>query len=416
MKTDDLRAWWRDRNAVDLGIAWLFASMLSVPLSGETTLAALAALALGWLAWTAAGRAGQITPWRELGLMALAIGSITIAKAVSVLWSISPHDTLRNVGTHLHFVFWLPLVVLFRRAERPVDSMLWGVRLAALALFIWTLWFWLRNGIQLNPHFRLKAGAQNEGVLGQLTAVMVLWLAWVWRCRPTFGNLTWVLMGICAVVAAGGRTHITVMVAGLALIAIVVWRDRPSVAGRLRVLGVSSVLVVAMALALSSRMEQAWQEAWSYVSAPELAVTSSVGNRVGIYDAAWRALPDSPWLGFGAGTTRAVVARYSPVDAAPFASTSHYHQQVLQVVMETGILGLALCIVALWYASHWIRQRSGADPRIWPLYAILVLTTMGVGMFTGSLQQGLIHVFIVSVLAVLGAQCLKPPNPPRGGA
>ena len=33
--------------------------------------------------------------------------------------------------------------------------------------------------------------------------------------------------------------------------------------------------------------------------------------------------------------------------------------------------------------------------------------TAGVGLFTGSLQQGLIHTFIVTVLAVLGAQRLK---------
>ncbi len=71
--------------------------------------------------------------------------------------------------------------------------------------------------------------------------------------------------------------------------------------------------------------------------------------------------------------------------------------------METGLLGLFACIAALAVLTRWMR----ADRRVWPYYLILVGVTAGVGLFTGSLQQGLIHTFIVTVLSVLGAQRLK---------
>lgn len=406
-----LRAEWQASNGYDLSIAWLFATMLTVPVAGEASLLLLAlgslpAMAQALLRWPRAA-----IPWREVGLMAAAVGSITVVKALSALWSVSPHASLKDTGTHLHFVFWLPLTLLFLRAHRPVDAMVLGARAALLGLIVWTLWFWWRYGIQLNWADRLEAGAQNAGVLGQLATMLVLWMGWLWRREPSVPNLLWMLAGVGPVVASGGRVHIVVMALGLISIAALAWRSKPARVWRLRVLLGGGPLLALLTSALAPRMEQAWDEALSYSTAPQEAVATSVGNRIGLYDAAWRAFPDSPWLGFGAGTSKVVVPRYASVDA-PFAATSHYHQQAIQVLLETGVLGFALCLLAVLYVSAWFRNRGeAADERIWPFYGALLYTTASVGMFTGSLQQGLIHVFMVAVLAVLAAQSLKPAAP-----
>lgn len=392
-------------NGHDLAIAGLFAGMLTVPAMGETALALylLTALAL-WMArpWQTQPAPA---PWRALMLPALAIGSIALLKLLSTLWSIHPGQSLRNFNTHLHFLFFLPLALGFCRARRPLDALLLGVHLATAGLLAWSLWFWYSHGLAFHPMIRLEAGAQNPGVLGQLAGLQALWLAWLWRCRPTRARLLWALAAMCPVIAAGGRSHILVMLLGWALIVLLACRDHSRWKDRLRIAGAASLLCGTLMLALMPRMELAWIEATDYSASPETTVGTSVGNRVGLWDAAKRALPHAPWLGFGAGTSREVVAQYSPVQAE-FAVTSHYHNQLLQVVMETGLLGLALCLLALAALSAWMRTHRHSHPFLWPAYGWLVFSTAAVGLFTGSLQQGLLHSHIVATLAVLAAQAL----------
>lgn len=388
-------------NKVDAWIAWIFASMLSIPLAGEINM--LAGMVFIIYAWSKRSTSGSESFSKSLWLCALAISSIVVIKAVSWFWSIAPASTLRSVANHLHFLLWSPLLIVFFRAEEPLKAMLAGARLAVAGLFVWSVWFWLKNGVELHAWIRLEAGAQNPGVLGQLATVLALWMALIWKNSLNRADLLWVFLAVCPVVAAGGRSHIVVMAIGLVCIALTAaWGAKRSARWHIGVALFGAVLFGALAMALAPRMLQAWQEVRDYQHDSARAVGSSVGNRVGLYHVAWKAFPDSPWVGFGAGTSKAVVERYSPI-ATKFAVVRHYHQQLLQVVMETGLLGLMACFAALVVVSRWMYR----DRAVWPYYLILMAVTAGVGLFTGSLQQGLIHTFIVTALAVLGAQRLR---------
>lgn len=395
---------WTSRgNAMDAWIVWFFATMLTIPLGGEANLLVSVVAALVLLLRN--GQPSDVTRQLSTGfwMCALAVGSIAVSKGVSWFWSIAPAQTLDSTANHLHFLLWAPLVLFFARAQEPLEAMLLGARIATAGLLAWSVYFWWRHGVELHPWIRLEAGAQNPGVLGQLATVFALWMGWMWRQAPSRVNLLWVVAAVFPVVAAGGRSHIVVMAAGLTLIGLMaVWRAKKSLGWHVGVLLLGAALVGGLGQALAPRMLQAWQEVQSYQHDSATAVGSSVGNRIGLYHVARQALPDSPWVGFGAGTSRAVVEQYSSF-AAQFAVVRHYHQQLLQVLMETGLLGLLACIAALTVLTRWMR----ADVRVWPYYLILVGVTAGVGLFTGSLQQGLIHTFIVTALAALGAQRLK---------
>ena len=390
-------------NGVDVWIAWFFASMLTLPLAGEMNLLVSILAALVILLRGMPHTAGAIDFSGSFWVCAMAIGSIVVAKGASWFWSIAPALTIKSTVLHLHFFLWVPLVWLFSRAAQPLEAMLIGVRVGILGLLMWSGLFWLRHGIELDALTRLEAGAQNPGVLGQLATVFVLWMGWLWTVEPRKGKLFWVLAAVCPVIAAGGRSHIVVMAVGLSLLGFMaVWRAKKSFLWNFWVLVLALGLIVGLIQALAPRMNDAWREVVAYQHDPAAAVGSSVGNRIGLYHVAWQAFPDAPWVGFGAGTSLAVVKHYSPY-AERFAVARHYHQQVLQVVMETGLIGLLACMVALVIITRWM----GADHRVMPYYLGLVGVTAGTGLFTGSLQQGLIHTFIVTALAVLGAQRLR---------
>lgn len=386
---------------MDAWIAWFFAAMLTIPLAGEVSLLASMFAALVFHKGRHSAAAGQLSS--GFWACALAIASVVAVKGVSWYWSIAPAYTLDATVNHLHFLLWAPLVLLFVRAQEPLEAMLLGVRIAIVGLLAWSVFFWWHHGIALQPLVRLEAGAQNPGVLGQLATVFALWMAWLWKESPNRFNLIWVLVAACPVLAAGGRSHIVVMALGLLIIGLMtVWRAKKSAGWHVGVVVLAVGLAAGLAQILAPSMGQAWKEVQYYQHDSATAVGSSVGNRIGLYHVALQAFPDAPWAGFGAGTSRAVVERYSPI-ADQFAVTRHYHQQLVQVVMETGLLGLLACLAALVVVARWMH----ADRHLWPYCLIMMGVTAGVGMFTGSLQQGLIHTFIVTVLAVMGAQRLR---------
>jgi O-antigen ligase len=292
----------------------------------------------------------------------------------------------------------------------------------------WVLVHWARYGVALNPMARLDAGAQNAGVLGQLAGVVTLWATLAYIRRPSWVGLACGLAMLAVVYTAGGRSHIFVTLVGVVVLMagnLLLRVRRP----RSRVYGFAalSALVLVATLALWPRLLTAYTEVRAYEQAVKVApgaavngeataaVGTSVGNRAGLYHVAHQAFTDSPWLGFGAGTARAVVERYSPL-SGHFAVTSHYHQQYIQVLMDTGVLGMVLASVALWVLTRWMHQRCLQAPFLWACYLALLGSTAAVGLFTGALQQGLIHTFLVTSLAVLGAQACRaqethPPEP-----
>lgn len=193
----------------------------------------------------------------------------------------------------------------------------------------------------------------------------------------------------------------------------------------LKVLSVSTLLCAAALVAhgMWPNLKQAQQEVEAYQhnavdsstalsdSDAAAAVGTSVGNRAGLFHVALQAFPDAPWLGFGAGTSAKVVALYSPM-AQHFAVTRHYHQQYVQILMDTGMVGFAMAAGALIALSLWLRAHSSQNRLLWGCYLALLYSTAAIGLLTGALQQGLVHAFLVMALAVMGAQACQANSKP----
>lgn len=407
------------KTLADYLITWTFATILVLPGSGELTL--LVSMLAGLFVWIKnPASARQFIQVHALWLPSLAVASLPLMKGLSWIWSIDPVLTLNDMATHLHFLMWLPLVLLYRQAHNPLDAMLFGTRIAAVLLLAWSIANWWQYGLSISIEGRLEAGAQNAGVLGQLVGIMALWWTLAYWRTPSWRALATALALLAAVYAAGGRSHIAVAGAGIATLFAV--RVLFQTKGRwLRVLSVSVLLGGSTLLVggMWAPIQQAAHEMDSYRQNatesgaaqpngdPSAAVGTSVGNRAGLYHVALTAFPDSPWLGFGGGTTKKVVSLYSPM-STHFAATRHYHQQYLQVLMDTGIAGLLMASTALLALTLWLRARSRQDFLLWACYLALLYSTAAVGMLTGVLQQGLIHAFLVMALAVMGAQACIP--------
>lgn len=409
---------------VDAWITACFALMLTGKGMGEAmfSITAMAAIVLLWREpWLATVRVHRLM-W-----IALAIASITLYKTASLAWAIDVPAAIRNVGTHLHFVFWLPLVVLFTRAQAPLDAMMRGLHWSAALLVVWLLVHATRYGLQLPPlvgDARFEGGAQNPGVFGQLATVSALWLVASACMHFRAATAASALLMVVTVVLASGRSHLLALALGLfCVLASALWmRGRAVFRAKTSAwLMLPVAIIMSALLAITPAFEQALQEFTAYarlayssestVPAPaandiQRVVGNSVGNRAALYDIAAEAFPDSPLVGFGAGSTPAVVKQYAPA-AAQFMSPGHFHQQYIHVALEGGLLGAALALMALLCVTRWFAHHRASHRQVWWNYLALIGTYAAVGLFTGVLQQGLIHAFTVMALAALAAEVMR---------
>jgi len=418
---------------MDIWITAFFAVVLTVKGAGELAFAFSVVAAL--VMWKRSKLLIAEVDRVSLRWIALAIASLPCLKALSVLWSIDPGRTITDVGTHLHFIFWLPLTLLFLRAREPLEAFVRGLLWAAALMVIWAITHAIHYGIHvppLNADGRLEAGAQNPGVLGQLATVCALSLAVATALRYRFMHLCGTSVMTLTVVLAAGRSHMLALGIGLLTILIAILFSRGDVCQRGSRRGAAWLVLPAVLawgglIAMTPAFQQALQEFRGYqtfnaapppvgsaantppADAVQHAVGNSVGNRAALYDIATRAFPDSPVLGFGAGSTQAIATHYAG-DAVQFMWAAHFHQQYLQVLLETGVIGAiaasaALCAIAMWF---WRRTVAKRQLR-WT--AMALIGTFGVvGLFTGVLQQGLVHSFATMMLAVLAAEVLKRPD------
>jgi len=409
---------------IDAWIAACFALMLTGKVMGEAMFAVSSIFAIVLLYrsfWLATARA------HRLAWIALAVASITLYKGASLAWAIDTAAAVRNVGTHLHFVFWLPLVLLFAKAQAPLKAMMRGLQWSAVLLLVWLVVHTVRYGLQLPPlvgDARFEGGAQNPGVFGQLATVSALWLVVSACANFQAASAASALVMVVTVALASGRSHMLALALGLfCVLASDMWvRGRAAFSVKASAwLMLPVAIIVSALLAMTPAFEQALEEFSAFARLTQnseladralatneirKAVDNSVGNRAALYDIAAQAFPDSPLIGFGAGSTPAVVKHYAPA-AAPFMSARHFHQQYIHVTLEGGLLGAALALLALLCVTLWFASHRASHRQVWWSYLALLGTYAIVGLFTGVLQQGLIHTFTVMALAVLVAEVIR---------
>jgi O-antigen ligase len=73
---------------------------------------------------------------------------------------------------------------------------------------------------------------------------------------------------------------------------------------------------------------------------------SSTGRRLLMYDAAWSAILEAPWSGYGIGERMDAVQAHVPVDRRDLVAYSHPHNGFLAALLDAGVTGLAaLCLL-----------------------------------------------------------------------
>ncbi|WP_164472583.1 O-antigen ligase family protein [Cohnella candidum] len=295
------------------------------------------------------------------------------------------------VGGWLGWFGWLSFPEIVLRFDDPELSAT-GVRLAGflqysnayaavLAFFLLRQWQgWAGAGklraiaasLSAIPYAGAIALTESRGAIAALLAGFVLALVFA-DGRRERGKLLlvacWTLLGGCAAaggalraVAAGGSwgwLTAGVLVAGAgALYGLWLWTSRRGKGeGWPTVILWAGVTVLALALGAAA---YAWMGSMGNGSRLSGGEFGTAASRLLFYRDGWRMFLDSPWLGFGGDSWRSLFGYYQ---SQPYVG-SEVHSGYLDMLLDTGLLGLAALAVMLvvWIRRVWKTRREALAP------------------------------------------------------
>lgn len=339
--------------------------------------------------------AGLLLAWRQRHTLSADAGVCLAVALFACYWlpalvsafdSIAPGKSWGTVGGLLRF---LPFVVFACLALR--DARLWPrITLAIGAILaLWLLDAWVQAftgyGISgASDPDRLSGifGAGNLK-LGPVLAVLSPFV--LAAARERFGRAGLVVAFVFALVPillAGERSGW--LMYALVVLAFV-WREARSplrFAGWSSAAAALSALPIFIALHASPAFEARVDRSLRALQGTEAAVDyASSGRSMHIWPTALRMVEAHPVNGVGVRAFRYAYARYAATgdtfaNADPDEGALHAHQIVLEVLSETGAIGLALWIAGFAFAWRaWRRADTDSRARAWaPALALAVMT------------------------------------------
>ncbi len=299
--------------------------------------------------------------------------------------AVQPMKTWSTAASALRF---LPFALFIVAGLSSLRSLRGVVLATAAVILIWLIDAW----VQMGTGFSIAGSAELERItgifgadnlkLGPVLATLSPFLLLAMRAR--FGRLG-LALGFVALVGpilmAGSRAA---WISFALVCAILLWRETRHVGRYITlVAGLAIALLIAGTAAwkFSDRFDHRIDRSLLVLQGTTQAVDEASAGRLSIWRSARGMIVDHPWTGVGARGFRYAYSDYAAKDDR-FVKTdsdtgaSHAHQIVLEVLSETGVIGLLLWLLGAALAIRaWLRASDIArEQALAPALALVAMT------------------------------------------
>lgn len=264
-----------------------------------------------------------------------------------------------------------------------------GVLLATAAvILIWLIDAW----VQMATGFSIAGSAERERLagifgadnlkLGPVLATLSPFLLLALRARfGRFGMAFGFVALVGPILMAGSRAA---WLSFALVCAILLWRETRHVGRYLALVGCLAIALLIAATAawkFSDRFDHRIDRSLLALQGTTQAVDEASAGRLSIWRAARDMIVERPWSGIGARGFRYAYPDYAGkgdrfVDVSSETGASHAHQIVLEVLSETGVIGLLLWLLGATLSIRaWLRASSVArEQALAPAIALIAMT------------------------------------------
>ena len=389
-----------DRNT----LVFIFAVLATAPTFGSWTLTAGLAVAFGCALLAVAFGRCALQLDRVSVLAACAAGLYAFVKVAFTL----AHSGWAGAHTLFGFLLFLApvfLISVLRRMDRSdiLNVTIFGCGFSALLAFPVAAYqvFWM--GV------RAEGGSGNPGVFAVLVLVMgsigALNITASGGRRFWLGYLSWLAMVFCVTLSGMRGIWIAIPV----VTAIVLWASVRCLSGAtIRRVVLAAAASVAIGVGLTGGM--IWDRV-AELSADIAHITeegnfdSSTGRRLLMYDAAWSAIMEAPWSGYGIYERMDAVQAQVPAERLHLVMYSHPHNGFLAALLDAGVSGL-VALLFLLAAPVVIAAMADRDEAWGTRMAAALILTVGYvasGMTNILFEHDLMDSAFITILSLIAA-------------
>jgi O-antigen ligase len=395
---------------------WLVVALL--PFGRSAELGTLLCL-IGLVAW----RRGAGVVWAQPSVRWLGM-LLTCYIGAALLSSFAAVAPGKSWSTVLALLRYLPLGLYacqVLRGEQRVHGFYFAV---AVVIAFWVLdaWMQMLTGWSLRGHAEVERisglfGA-DDPKLGPTLAVLSPFALWVVRKRWGLRGLIVAFVLLLGPVMLSGSRSAWIAFGLVTLVFIA--REAGSLA-RFAVVGAAMAVVLMMAGGIawktSTRFETRMQRTLMIFSGNEQSINEATTGRLDIWHTGLRMIEAHPWLGVGVRGFRYAYPRYAPANdhfivaenCGDGLGACHPHQLVLEVLIETGAVGMLLWLIGVALAFRaWRRAgrvgRATAFPVTVSLAAMLFPLNSHLAFYSawwGLLFAWLLGLWCASLFAVM---------------
>jgi O-antigen ligase len=338
---------------------------------GRASEAALGIAAIAAIVLAVRGR----IDWRDpaIRLVALLFACYWIPSLVSLLSAVEPSRTGTTIATTLRFLPFAAFVVWALR-----DARSWPATTLAIAV-VTALWL-IDAYVQIVTGYSLGGPAEAERLsgifgagnlkLGPTLAVLSPFVLITAHARFGWRGLGVAFVALAVPILLAGSRAAWLM---YALVCVVVaWRATRSSA-KFALVVLASIAIVGAAGALSMKESTGFvarvERSLLVLRGTESSVDTASAGRISIWRTAIAMFEAHPATGVGVRGFRYAYPKYAApndtfVDTASDTGASHAHQIVLEVLSETGVVGLFFWIAGAFTAIRaWFRAQPGQRER-----------------------------------------------------
>jgi O-antigen ligase len=174
----------------------------------------------------------------------------------------------------------------------------------------------------------------------------------------------------------------------------------------------AAVLAVVVASDGANLIERFWHTVDEVNRVAAGGWSSSIGERLRLWEASWAAIQQSPWIGYGIQNRMDAIQPFTDVSEKPFLPYTHVHNGFLSFALDGGII-VVIALIAMLLTPAFCAWRAPRDEnhRKRLFMALLILTVYAVGSQTQILfKHDIMDAFFVcsSIIIVASIRAAKP--------
>lgn len=313
------------------------------------------------------------------------LGAYVAAAAFSSIDSVEPGRSWSTVAGLLRF-FPLGLYACFAIRRWPRLRALYVAVAGVVGLWVLDAWMQMLTGWSLAGRSDpvLLSGIFGAGnlKLGPALAVLSPFLLWTVRERWGVAALWGAVALVLGPVLLAGERSAWVCYA-LVVLAFA-WRDAATFKRFMLILSLLGAMILLagfVAWQVSPRFEARVERSMALFGGSRQGIDEAISGRLDIWRASVRMAEAHPFNGVGVRAFRYAYPDYAPANDHFVVSAEacgvgegacHAHQLVLEILTETGVVGLALWLAALaWALRFWRRAGRAARAQAFPVSVAL---------------------------------------------